>query len=68
MFIVRRQVGEGFAIGEEITVRVLHDDEGGVYIGVDAPVTFSIESLPAQTADDTGTASLAAEDAVNEAA
>ena len=49
MFIVKRQVGEGFAIGEDITVRVLHDDEGGIYLGVDAPVTLAIESLEAQT-------------------
>lgn len=65
MFIVKRQVGEGFAIGEDITVRVLHDDEGGIYLGVDAPVTLAIESLEAQTLP---TDDPKVDEAVNEAA
>lgn len=45
MLIVKRQVGEQVRIGKDITLTVLNQDENGVYIGIDAPVSMEILRL-----------------------
>lgn len=45
MLIVKRKVGETIRIGKDITVSVLHEENGSICIGVDAPVSLTVLRL-----------------------
>ena len=51
MLIVKRQVGEQVRIGKDITLTVLNQDENGVYLGIDAPVSMQILRLTSNRDD-----------------
>ncbi|HBR98119.1 MAG TPA: carbon storage regulator [Gammaproteobacteria bacterium] len=42
MLIVKRNIGDRVLIGKDITVSVLNQEEGCVYLGIDAPVSLDI--------------------------
>ncbi len=42
MLIVKRKVGDRVLIGNDITVSVLNQEDGTVYLGIDAPVSLDI--------------------------
>ncbi|MDO6460417.1 carbon storage regulator [Granulosicoccaceae sp. 1_MG-2023] len=68
MLIMKRRPGEGIAIGDQIKVRVLHAEDGQLYIGVDAPVALGIDALESQAEDAADVAGPVRDQAVNKAA
>ncbi|ACV67901.1 carbon storage regulator CsrA [Desulfohalobium retbaense] len=37
MLVITRKPGEGFLIGDDITVRILEDNDGRIRVGIEAP-------------------------------
>ena len=42
MLVLTRKPGEGFLIGEDITVKIIEVKGGGIRIGIDAPAEMKI--------------------------